>query len=138
MNISDMKIGFSKVNNAWVLMFGDTLLDLDGVWFWETREALESALGAKGIVMATGDNLKAKETHIVETETKGEKLDAVRTLAKDFGLTFGTVGNPGGVGAYHGTGMVGIFVRGSLDACRGFMECLTTNKDSYTIIKMEG
>lgn len=44
-----MRIAYLVANQAWVVLFGDALVTLDGVRFFETRAEVRAALRRKGL-----------------------------------------------------------------------------------------
>lgn len=51
-----MSLVFSRVNSAWIIVFGQSLVDLDGCRFWMDRDGAVEALARKGLVaLASGE-----------------------------------------------------------------------------------
>lgn len=48
---------WSPINMAWVIAFGDSLIDLDGTWFFPTRDDLRSHIVDMGLKLTSKNEL---------------------------------------------------------------------------------
>ena len=52
-----MKISFLVGNQCWIILFGDTIIDLDGKKFWNDLDELKWELRLKGLKIVSGSRV---------------------------------------------------------------------------------
>lgn len=52
-----MSIKYLPCNAAWVVMFGTSMIDIDGCYLWNDKASLVAALRSKGLVVDTRSNV---------------------------------------------------------------------------------
>ena len=52
------RIAYLPVNQAWVYLFGDQIISIDGKRFFESRKELQETLARKGITVLTDNTVR--------------------------------------------------------------------------------
>ena len=56
-----MRIAFLPVNQIWVVLFGDSIIDLDGERFFQDLDDLKTVLRFKGLKVVRGRKIVCSE-----------------------------------------------------------------------------